>query len=243
MALQDEAVAKAHPPGGSKPRPPNPLMLGLSAPRYILFHLRLIKGPDLEQALLVLTLEGIRLVGGVVRGVGGGLSVSFEGMDDGHQPTKTTTKPNPKSQTHSCCATWRRSWRRTWRWSSAGAAWPSFSRRTTSRCVRLDGCGWLGPGNASDATSDVWYRPIIIQLIINHPTQQPNEKQILHCRDLVPVLARLRGALKARLRGYRDGLGVNVAGLRLLKREVEEDRNAFVVDVGDGGEGGKRARV
>ena len=59
------------------------------------------------------------------------------------------------------------------------------------------------------------------------------------------MLARLRGALKARLRGYRDGLGVNVAGLRLLKRGVEEDRNAFVVDVGgDGGEaGGKRAKV
>ena len=58
--------------------------------------------------------------------------------------------------------------------------------------------------------------------------------QILHCRDLVPVLARLRGTLKARLRQYRDGLGVNAAGLRLLKREVAEDRNAFVVDVGEG---------
>lgn len=73
--------------------------------------------------------------------------------------------------------------------------------------------------------------------------RQPNTKppQILHCRDLVPVLARLRGALKARLRGYRDGLGVNVAGLRLLKREVAEDRNAFVVEV-DGGSA-KKARV
>lgn len=60
MALQDEAVAKAH--TGSKPRPPNPLMLGLSAPRYVLFHLRLVKGPDLEQALLVLTLDAIRQV-------------------------------------------------------------------------------------------------------------------------------------------------------------------------------------
>lgn len=64
MALQDEVIAKAHPPGASKPRPPNPLMLGLPAHRYILFHLRLVKGPDLEQALLVLTLDAIRQVRG-----------------------------------------------------------------------------------------------------------------------------------------------------------------------------------
>lgn len=62
VALQDEAVAKAHPTHTGKPRPPNPLMLGLPAPRYILFHLRLVKGPDLEQALLVLTLDAIRQV-------------------------------------------------------------------------------------------------------------------------------------------------------------------------------------
>jgi hypothetical protein len=61
----------------------------------------------------------------------------------------------------------------------------------------------------------------------------------------VPVLARLRGTLKARLRRYRDGLGVNAAGLRLLKREVAEDRNAFVVELEGGGDGGssKKARV
>lgn len=64
---------------------------------------------------------------------------------------------------------------------------------------------------------------------------------MLHCRDLVPVLSRLRGTLKSRLRGYRDGLGVNAAGLRLLKREVEEDKNAFVVGGVD--EGAKKARV
>ncbi len=71
MALQDEVLAKAHHsanPGGGKPRPPNPLMLGMAAPRYILFHLRLVKGPDLEQALLVLTLDAIRQVGGLFRG-------------------------------------------------------------------------------------------------------------------------------------------------------------------------------
>lgn len=137
VALQDEAVAKAHPPGG-KPRPPNPLMLGMTAPRYILFHLRLVKGPDLEQALLVLTLDAIRQVRGVVVGMLGGLGFA---ASTGFTLLTRTKSPsiNPKPK-NSCCATWRRCWRRTWRWSSAGAASPSCLRRTTSRFVGVYIC-------------------------------------------------------------------------------------------------------
>jgi U3 small nucleolar RNA-associated protein 12 len=52
LATADEALLKIH-----KDRAPNPLMLGLLPPRYILRTLRLIKAPDLEQSLMVLTLD------------------------------------------------------------------------------------------------------------------------------------------------------------------------------------------
>jgi hypothetical protein len=70
-------------------------MLGMTAPRYILFHLRLVKGPDLEQALLVLTLDAIRQVGLGVGGRGwgwgfGGGKGSLKG-----EPPQTLTGQTP----------------------------------------------------------------------------------------------------------------------------------------------------
>jgi hypothetical protein len=55
---------------------------------------------------------------------------------------------------------------------------------------------------------------------------------------LVPVLTQLRGGCKERLRRWREGVAMNVEGLRLLKREVEEEKQAFVVPALEGGGGG-----
>ena len=148
VAAADEAVDEEHAKRagvGGAPCPPNPLMLGLSAPRYILFHLRLVKGPDLEQALLVLTLDAMQ------------------------------------------------------------------------RLLR-----YLIALLKENVEVELCWRCVLFLLKTHH-------HQLLHCRDLVPALAELRGMLKERLRTYRDGLAMNSAGLKLLKREIEEDKNAFVI--------------
>jgi U3 small nucleolar RNA-associated protein 12 len=138
-------------------------MLGLSAPRFILFHLRLIKGPDLEQALLVLTLDAMRQL----------LRYLVALLEEN---------------------------------------------------VEVELC----------------WRCTIFLLRTHH-------HQLLHCREMVLTFAKLRGVLKEKLRAQRDGLAINVAGLRLLKREIDEDKNAFVVTpppATEGGSGGpKKAKT
>ena len=161
-AAADEAVGKEHaklllaaasnkkapvPP----PRPPNPLMLGLPSHRFILFHLRLIKGPDLEQALLVLPLD-------------------------------------------------------------------QMQRLLQALLLLLQ----------ENVEVELCWRCVLFLLQTHHHT-------LLHCRALVPALTQLRGGCKEQLRKWREGVAMNVEGLRLLKREVEEEKQAFVVPALDAG--------
>ncbi|GAB5035806.1 wd repeat-containing protein 3 [Nannochloropsis oceanica] len=161
-AAADEAVGKEHaklllaaasnkrvslPP----PRPPNPLMLGLPPHRFILFHLRLIKGPDLEQALLVLPLD-------------------------------------------------------------------QMQRLLQALLLLLQ----------ENVEVELCWRCVLFLLQTHHHT-------LLHCRALVPALTQLRGGCKEQLRRWREGVAMNVEGLRLLKREVEEEKQAFVVPAVDSG--------
>jgi len=163
-AAADEAVGKEHAKlllaaASSKkaaappPRPPNPLMLGLPAHRFILFHLRLIKGPDLEQALLVLPLD-------------------------------------------------------------------QMQRLLQALLLLLQ----------ESVEVELCWRCVLFLLQTHHHT-------LLHCRALVPALTQLRGECKERLRRWREGVAMNVEGLRLLKREVEEEKQAFVVPALEAGGG------
>jgi U3 small nucleolar RNA-associated protein 12 len=141
------------------PRPPNPLMLNLLPHRFLLFHLRLLKGPDLEQALLVLPLDLMHLL---LRGL--------------------------------------------------------------CRLLR------------EDMEVELCWRCLLFLFRTHH-------RLLLHSRDLMPLLMDLRGGLRERLKRFRDGVAMNVEGLRLLKREVEEGKQAFLVPGEGEEEDGEKKRA
>jgi U3 small nucleolar RNA-associated protein 12 len=65
--------------------------------------------------------------------------------------------------------------------------------------------------------------------------------QISVTAELVPVLLDLKALLVTRLSQYRGLIGSNVAGLKIMHREVKEDASAYFVDFSEpvpGGPGG-----
>lgn len=54
--------------------------------------------------------------------------------------------------------------------------------------------------------------------------------QVVANRALIGTLTKLRGPLRSRLTGHRDMMAFNAAGLRMLKREIDADRNARIDD-------------
>jgi hypothetical protein len=68
--------------------------------------------------------------------------------------------------------------------------------------------------------------------------------QISVTAELVPVLLDLKALLVTRLSEYRGLIGSNVAGLKIMHKEVKDNASAFVVDFSEpvpGGPGGHLA--
>jgi U3 small nucleolar RNA-associated protein 12 len=141
LATADD-VLLAQNPG----RPPNPIMLGLESPRYMLHILRGIRAPELEQALLVLPLD--------------------------------------------------------------------LAQKLLSYLVRL-----MGEGVEVELC---WRVAVFLLRLYN--------AQVVANRALIGTLTKMRGPLRAQLEKHRDMMGFNAAGLRLLKRELEADKNSRIED-------------
>jgi hypothetical protein len=83
--------------------------------------------------------------------------------------------------------------------------------------------GYLADLMEEEVEVELCWRVAVFLLRIHH-------SQVMACRALLPVLTRMQGALKQGLRKYREAVAMNAAGLRLLKREIDADMMAYVVD-------------
>lgn len=137
---------------------PNPFLLGYTPSRFILYILRQIKAPELEQALLLLPFQLVQRL-----------------LD--------------------------------------------YLSRLLEEGVEVELC----------------WRCVVFVLRIHHT-------QIVANRTLITTLEKLRSRLRDRLLEYRDLLGFNLAALGHLKRQVEEDKNAYVIDLPTDQEDGSRKK-
>ena len=200
-----------------RPRPPNPMLLELSPDRYVLRTLRMIKRPDLEEALLVLPFHLVeRLVERLASLLEGGVAAAAAAAANAANANVSDDDDDEEDEAAMAnIATTRK--------KKKEKKSPKKSRRAKG----TGGALGFSRGGGACVDAELCTRCAVFLVRLHHGALAASGGRVQR------LLRRLRDGARARATEARDLVGGNLAALRLLKRSLDADRAGAVVRVDD----------